>query len=134
MVTQAGKLGLKPGLRVGFVHRPAGWELADPPDDMSDAGTGPADVLIAFFTDAAGLAADLPDLARRIYPDGAIWAAWPRRAAGHRSDITDNVVREIALPLGLVDVKVAAIDEHWSALRLVCRRTTRPGRANDRVH
>ena len=135
MVTQAGKLGLKPGLRLGIVNRPDGWDLADPPADLADtdagadtdteAGVGSADVLIAFliafFTDAAGMAAELPALAQRIYPDGAIWAAWPRRAGGHHSDITDNVVREIALPLGLVDVKVAAIDEDWSGLRLVWR-------------
>jgi hypothetical protein len=131
MVTQAGKLGLKPGLRLGIVNRPDGWDLADPPaglanaDTSAGAGAGAgavsADVLIAFFTDAAGMAAELPALAQRIYPDGAIWAAWPRRAGGHHSDITDNVVREIALPLGLVDVKVAAIDEDWSGLRLVWR-------------
>ena len=52
---------------------------------------------------------------------GAVWAAWPRRAGGHRSDITDNVIREYALPIGLVDVKVAAIDDDWSGLRLVWR-------------
>jgi hypothetical protein len=129
MVTQAGKLGLKPGLRLGIVNRPDGWDLADPPAGLAgadtaadtDTGSGSADVLIAFFTDAAGMAAELPALAQRIYPDGAIWAAWPRRAGGHHSDITDNVVREIALPLGLVDVKVAAIDEDWSGLRLVWR-------------
>jgi hypothetical protein len=123
VVTQAGKLGLKPGLRLGIVNRPDDWDLADPPSGLADAGAGAgsADVLIAFFTDAAGMAADLPGLAQRIYPDGAIWAAWPRRAGGHHSDITDNVVREIALPLGLVDVKVAAIDEDWSGLRLVWR-------------
>ena len=51
-------------------------------------------------------------------PIGAVWVAWPRRAGGHTSDITDNVVREYALPLGLVDVKVAAIDDDWSGLRL----------------
>jgi hypothetical protein len=123
MVTQAGKLGLKPGLRLGIVNRPDGWDLTDPPAGLDQTGTvtGPADVLIAFFTASAGLAAELPSLGQRIYPDGAVWTAWPRRAAGHRSDITDNVIREIALPLGLVDVKVAAIDEDWSGLRLVWR-------------
>jgi hypothetical protein len=125
MVTQAGKLGLKPGLRLGIVNRPAGWALTDPPADLAEAGVGAADVLMAFFTTSADLGVELPALARRIFPDGAIWAAWPRRAAGHRSDITDNVIREIALPLGLVDVKVAAIDEDWSGLRLVWRAENR---------
>ncbi|HEY1625430.1 MAG TPA: hypothetical protein VGG16_16695 [Streptosporangiaceae bacterium] len=121
MVTQAGKLGLKPGLRLAVVNQPEGWAFAESPSGLADAGTGPADVVLAFFTAAVGLGSELPALAERIYPDGAIWTAWPRRAAGHRSDITDNVVREIALPLGLVDVKVAAVDEDWSGLRLVWR-------------
>ena len=119
---QAGKLGLRSGQRV-YLHRaPPGWDLADPPDGLTDAGPdGPADVIIAFFSAQAALADSLDGLARRIYPDGALWVAWPRRAAGHRSDITDNVIREHALPLGVVDVKVAAIDEDWSGLRLVWR-------------
>ena len=119
---QAVKLGLRPGYRIAVVNGPLGWALDDPPDDLADAGAaGPADVILAFFGVAAEIPAQLPDLARRVYPGGAIWAAWPRRAAGHRSDITDNVIREHALPLGLVDVKVAAIDEDWSGLRLVWR-------------
>jgi len=102
---------------------PLGWDLADPPDGLTDAGPdGPADVIIAFFTAAADLEfGDLDGLARRIYPAGALWVAWPRRAGGHRSDITDTVIREHVLPMGLVDVKVAAIDEDWSGLRLVWR-------------
>ena len=78
-------------------------------------------MIIAFFTRADEIGARLPALAERIYPDGAVWAAWPRRAGGHTSDITDNVVREHALAIGLVDVKVAAIDPDWSGLRLVWR-------------
>ena len=119
---QAGKLGLRSGQRV-YLHRaPSGWDLADPPDGLTDAGPdGPADVIIAFFTTAASIPAELEGLARRVYPAGALWIAWPRRAGGHRSDITDNVIREHALPIGVVDVKVAAIDEDWSGLRLVWR-------------
>ena len=82
-------------------------------------------MIIAFFHAEAHVADRLPRLAGRIYPAGALWAAWPRRAAGHDSDITDNVVRACALDLGLVDVKVAAIDEDWSGLRLVWRMTNR---------
>jgi hypothetical protein len=119
---QAAKLGLKPGHRVALVNPPPGWSLADPPDGMTDAGrAGPADVVLAFFGAAAEIPAQLPGLAQRIFPAGAIWATWPRRAGGHTSDITDNVIREHALPLGLVDVKVAAIDDDWSGLRLVWR-------------
>jgi len=124
--SQAAKLGLKPGHRVALVNAPAGWALEDPPDDLTDASqAGPADVVIAFFAVAAEIPAQLPGLAQRIFPAGAIWAAWPRRAGGHHSDITDNVVREHALPLGLVDVKVAAIDNDWSGLRLVWRAENR---------
>ena len=119
---QAAKLGLRSGQRV-YLHRaPSGWDLAAPPDGLPDAGPdGPADVIIAFYTAADSIPAELEGLARRIYPAGALWVAWPRRAGGHRSDITDTVIREHALPMGLVDVKVAAIDENWSGLRLVWR-------------
>jgi hypothetical protein len=78
-------------------------------------------VIIAFFTAADEIGGQLDDLARRIYPAGALWVAWPRRAGGHRSDITDTVIRRHALPIGLVDVKVAALDDDWSGLRLVWR-------------
>ena len=94
-----------------------------------DAGPdGPADLIIAFFSAAIDIAGELGGLARRIYPAGALWLAWPRRAAGHRSDITDTVIREHALPIGLVDVKVAAIDDDWSGLRLVWRAGNRQNR------
>ncbi len=119
---QARKLGLKPGQRVSLDEPPSGWSLADPPDGLEHVGgRGAADVIIAFFARADDIGVRLPALAERIYPDGAVWAAWPRRAGGHTSDITDNVIREHALALGLVDVKVAAIDDDWSGLRLVWR-------------
>ena len=120
--SQAAKLGIRPGQRVHLHHPPPGWALADPPPDLTDAGAdGPADLIVAFFAASGDLAAELDGLAWRIFPAGGLWVAWPRRASGHRSDITDTVVREFALPLGLVDVKVAAIDHDWSGLRLVWR-------------
>jgi hypothetical protein len=123
---QAAKLGLKPEQRVHLDDAPPGWTLADPPAGLAAADPdGSADVIVAFFTSADQLASRLPDLARRIYPAGALWVAWPRRAAGHVSDITENLIREHALPLGIVDVKVAAIDEDWSGLRLVWRTKNR---------
>jgi hypothetical protein len=119
---QARKLGLKPGQRVSLDGPPPGWTLSDPPDGLEYAGgPGEADVIIAFFTRAGEIGVRLPVLAERIFPDGAVWAVWPRRAGGHTSDITDNAVREHALAIGLVDVKVAAIDPDWSGLRLVWR-------------
>jgi hypothetical protein len=120
--SQAAKLGLRPGQRVHLYDPAPGWAFDDPPSDLVDADTdGPADLIIAFFTTSGDIAARLDGLARRIFPAGALWVAWPRRAGGHRSDITDTIVREQALPIGLVDVKVAAIDNDWSGLRLVWR-------------
>ena len=106
---QAKKLGLKPGQRLCLDHPPDGWSLTDPPERMilvqlPDAG----DVIVSFFRSDGELAARLPVLAEAIFPAGALWVAWPRRAGGHRSDISDNLVREYALPIGLVDVKITS--------------------------
>jgi hypothetical protein len=126
MTPQSRKLGLVSGQRVAFDHVPSGWALEDPPDMLIQVDAPePADVVIAFFTAADELPARLPGLVRRIFPAGALWAAWPRRAGGHESDITDAVVRARALELGVVDVKVAAIDDDWSGLRFVWRRANR---------
>jgi hypothetical protein len=128
---QARKLGLKPGMRAVLDGAPEGWALDDPPGGLlrADPGTaedaGAADVIIAFFRAADEIPRRLPSLSRRIFPAGAVWALWPRKAAGHVSDITDNVLRSCALELGLVDVKVAAVDEDWSGLRLVWRTSNR---------
>jgi hypothetical protein len=119
---QTRKLGLKPGQRVSLDAAPDGWALAESSLEVTYVqAPAPADVILAFFTAAEQLPARLPDLAKRIYPAGAFWVAWPRRAAGHESDITDNAVRENTLPLGVVDVKVATIDDDWSGLRFVWR-------------
>ena len=124
---QARKLGLKPGHRISFDQPPSGWTLEDPPDDLIQvSSTEPADVVIAFFSAAEELPRRLPDLVRRIFPSGALWVAWPRRAGGHESDITETIVRACALELGVVDVKVAALDANWSALRFVWRLANRP--------
>jgi hypothetical protein len=123
---QARKLGLKPGMRVALDGPPDGWRLTDPPAGLlAPDEEGTADVIVAFFRASAEIVERLPTLARRAFPAGAVWALWPRRAAGHVSDITDNVVRSCALELGLVDVKVAAVDEDWSGLRLVWRTSNR---------
>jgi hypothetical protein len=125
------KLGLKPGHRLLFDGQPDGWALLDRPEDLDvelGTGAGPVDMVIAFFRAASELGQRLPELGASVYPGGTLWAAWPRRAAGHVSDITDNAVRAAALPLGLVDVKVAALDDDWSALKLVWRVENRTGR------
>ena len=123
---QSRKLGLKSGQRVWLDHPPSGWNLIDPPADLiTVAPPKPADVIVSFFTAADQIPRRLPDLVQRIHPSGALWIAWPRRAGGHDSDITDNIVRGQALALGVVDVKVAAIDNTWSGLKLVVRLANR---------
>lgn len=125
---QARKLGLKPGQRLVLDRPPPGWSLADPPQGLIEvAPVESADVVIAFFTAADELRPRLPELVQRIFPDGALWVGWPRRAAGHESDLSDSRIREAALALGVVDVKVAAIDEDWSGLRFVWRAARRLG-------
>ncbi len=88
---QARKLGLRSGQRIGYQQAPQGWALQAPPEDLQVVQPpAPADVVLAFFTEAADLGDQLPELGRRIYPNGAVWALWPRRAAGHRSTVTEN--------------------------------------------
>ncbi|WP_163572969.1 DUF3052 domain-containing protein [Fodinicola feengrottensis] len=122
----ARKLGVKPGHVLALIDAPAGWAVPDLPGgvDVRTGGDGPADVLIILFVDRlADL--DLTAPGRRIFPAGMVWVAWPRRAGGHTSDITDNDVRGHALSLGLVDVKVAALDTDWSGLKVVWRKENR---------
>jgi hypothetical protein len=116
---QVRKLGIKAGMRIALDGAPPGWKLQDPPP-VSTARTGPVDVLLWFVRARAQLA-DAGICGARIYPDGALWIAWPRKAAGHVSDVTENHIRAAVLPLGLVDVKVAAIDDDWSGLKIVWR-------------
>ncbi len=127
----AKKLGIKEGHRVVLEGAPAGFEglLAPLPAGVTvrrRAG-GVADVLMYFTTEAGRLAANIERLGAAIEVDGAIWIAWPKRASKVPTDMTENVVRDVALPLGLVDNKVAALDETWSGLRIVWRRELRPG-------
>jgi hypothetical protein len=119
---QARKLGLRPGMRVALVDAPLGWALTDPPENLDVVGGAEsADVVIAFVRAAEDLAETAEGQGRRIFPAGSLWLAWPRRAAGHRSDVTEDGIRAAVLPLGLVDVKVAALDADWSALKVVWR-------------
>jgi len=119
---QARKLGLKAGQRICLDKAPVGWALSDPPDELVYVASGePADLIVSFFTTSRDLPDRLPDLTKRIYPNGALWIAWPRRAGGHESDITERIVRGHILSLGVVDVKIAAIDDDWSGQRVVWR-------------
>jgi len=123
------KLGVKEGMRVAWLDAPEGFvALLDPlPDGLRvrASARGKLDLAVCFATRRAVLARRLPGLREAIRPDGMVWAAWPKKASGVATDITEDVVREIALPLGLVDVKVCAIDATWSGLKLVIRKELR---------
>jgi hypothetical protein len=128
------KLGCKPGGRLLTRAAPPGWAVPELPDGTTlttlgegEAAGGASDAVVAFFASRAELATEIPSLGGSIFPDGALWIAWPRRAAGHSSEIREQDIRDEALPLGLVDVKVAALGEDWSGLRLVWRKERRHG-------
>jgi hypothetical protein len=120
----ARKLGITEGRTFAVVGDPGNADelLAPLPagarriDDV-----GEADVAIVFTTARADLALRLDSLAPAIFPDRTLWVAWPKRSSKVPTDVTEDVVREVALPLGLVDTKVAAVDARWSGLRLVWR-------------
>jgi hypothetical protein len=126
------KLGIKPGDAVAVVGGPPGFAAdlgaAAGADVEESPGEGPVDVIVAFVPWRAELEAALPGLRRRMTPAGGLWIAWPKKAARVPTDMTEHVVREVALPTGLVDNKVCAIDDVWSGLRLVIRRALRPPR------
>lgn len=123
------KLGIAPGSRLALLDAPRGFEvtLGALPEAVTprDSLRGGADVAVCFVTERRVLERRLGALGRAIFPDGAAWIAWPKRASGVATDVTEDAVRELALPLGLVDNKVCAVDEVWSALRLVWRRERR---------
>jgi hypothetical protein len=120
----ATKLGIKPGSDVRLVGAPESFEdVLAAPDGVSVRRRGAlrADVVVVFTTSYADLAKQVPRLGEAVFPDSSLWVAWPKKSSGVPTDVTEDSVREVALPLGLVDNKVCAIDATWSGLRLVIR-------------
>jgi hypothetical protein len=125
------KLGIGEGDEVALIGAPEWLEdtIGQLPDvasvhtDLADDAR--YDVIIAFITERADLEAELPRLRARMAPACGLWIAWPKRVSGVPTDMTDQVIRDVALPTGLVDNKVCAIDDTWSGLRLVIRRENR---------
>jgi hypothetical protein len=119
------KLGIKPGHRVLLLSAPDGFDgtLGELPDGARVGRTlrGPADVIVSFHSERADLARRMPKLRAAMDPAAGLWIAWPKRASKVPTDLTEDVVRELALENVLVDNKVAALDEEWSGLRLVIR-------------
>lgn len=117
------KLGIKPGHRVMVLSAPDGFEAAALPDGVTvvRSARGKADVIVSFHIERANLARRMPKLRAAMEPNAGLWIAWPKRASKVPTDLTEDVVRELALENVLVDNKVAALDEKWSGLRLVIR-------------
>ncbi|MEZ4360722.1 MAG: hypothetical protein R3B48_11115 [Kofleriaceae bacterium] len=127
----ATKLGIKEGHRVILLGAPEGFAAALeplPPVRVSTALRGAADVIVLFCPTRAALATRLEAAHEKLAQAGGLWVAWPKRASKIPTDLTEDVVRELALPRGLVDNKVCAIDEIWSGLRLVIRKELRAAR------
>jgi hypothetical protein len=124
------KLGVKAGSRLALVRAPDGFDrtLGELPEhvEIKRSARGPLDVIVFFTASAAELRRRFDRLAAALDPAGALWVAWPKKSSGVKTDLTENTVRDVALPKGLVDNKVCAIDETWSGLRLVIRKENRP--------
>jgi hypothetical protein len=125
----ATKLGIKPSHVVGVIDAPEHFAaLVEPLPDGVQIVRGVRsrrDVVVAFFLRRADLERQLAAMTKAVFPAGAIWVAWPKKASKVATDITEDVVRAVALPTGLVDNKVCAIDDVWSGLRLVVRKELR---------
>ena len=122
----AKKLGFKPGFRACIKNPPPGYEdlVAPLPDDVAISARFRTNIdLLHFFTRSKReLANKLPGFMATIRQDGMIWVSWPKQASRVPTDVTEDTVRSVALPLGLVDVKVCAVDDTWSGLKLVIRK------------
>lgn len=125
--SMAQKLGLKDGSAVVLVDATARWTIAGAPTGirMRRSLTKDFDIAVWFVRSLNDLRRGLEAVAAATPPDASVWVAWPRKAGGHESDVTEQAIRDLVLPLGLVDVKVAALDSDWSGLKLVWRRSRR---------
>ena len=123
------KLGLKDGHTLLLLGAPKGFEkVLDPPAEVDvheRVDGGPFDVIVWFTKKRTELVSKLESVADGLEADGGLWVAWPKKASGVKTDVTEEVIRNHALSLGLVDNKVCAIDHTWSGLRLVWRRELR---------
>jgi len=139
-MTQAGysdtpqlqKLGIVPGVRLRILGADPDWSFAEPLDGVQLEAQGPCDVALIFARALVELDA-VQRWGELVYPSGSCWVAWPRKAAGHVSEVDENAVREAALTVGMVDVKVAALDDDWSALKIVWRKENRTGRISKKA-
>jgi hypothetical protein len=123
------KLGIKAGQKVVAIGAPAGYSklLAPLPEAVSfsrDATAG-AGFVHLFISERKALEKETKRLRKLIAETGVVWVSWPKKASKVETDVTEDVIRDVALPLGFVDVKVCAVDETWSGLKLMIRRENR---------
>ena len=125
----AKKLGIREGSRIFPFNAPKNyWELLAPlPDNVQAVAQvdQDTDLIHIFSTEQVELASALRTALEKMRPNAAIWVSWPKKSSKVPTDITEDVIREIALPMGLVDIKVCAVDEVWSGLKLVVRKENR---------
>ena len=125
----AQKLGIKAGQQVATIEAPKGYRelLAPVPEEVSFTTkiAAATPFVHLFVKERAVLEKELKRLRRLLADAGVLWVSWPKKSSGVATDITEDVIRELCLPLGFVDVKVCAIDETWSGLKLMIRRENR---------
>jgi hypothetical protein len=121
------KLGIKPGHRLAIVSAPRGFALEGLPDGVRPLGPRATnlDVVLLFVGSRAELTRGFKREGGRIVPNGMLWVSWPKKSSGVVTDMTEDVVRLVVLPAGWVDVKVCAVDETWSGLKVVRRKGQR---------
>ncbi|MEO7323603.1 MAG: DUF3052 domain-containing protein [Dokdonella sp.] len=130
------KLGLAPHVRVLVRSAPGDYAALVAADEHALLLIGPRaafDLVHVFADKAVQLGKELKSLSARLPADGVIWISWPKKSSGVRTDITEDTVRAIALPMGLVDIKVCAIDATWSGLKLMWRKEARAGKPGSRA-
>jgi hypothetical protein len=123
------KLGIKSGARVSVLHAPPGYrallEPLPPGLVLNDRPGRSTDLVHLFAVERESLAAELAGLRHTLRSDTPIWVSWPKKSARVPTTITEDVIREVALPLGFVDIKVCAVSDNWSGLKLVVRKELR---------
>ncbi|HEY2142804.1 MAG TPA: DUF3052 domain-containing protein [Candidatus Udaeobacter sp.] len=129
------KLGIKPDMNVVIINSPRNYRrlLGTIPDSVtfSDRFKPDSSFVHVFIKTRSELERRLRVLREKIADTGTVWVSWPKRSSAVPTDVTEDVIRAVALPLGFVDIKVCAIDETWSALKLMVRRTNRKVRGRD---
>jgi hypothetical protein len=125
----AKKLGYKPSMRAAVIDAPDDYAamVAPLPDAVvfERTPTAATDLVHVFVTRRAALAKHLGALRKSLAPDAAVWVSWPKKSSKVATDVTEDVIRDVALPLGFVDIKVCAVSEVWSGLKVVVRKELR---------